>query len=586
MIGERAAQASISGFVAEADDTHVIIHDVGTRAHPGDLLAFQESFSPSFAAIFLEDGMSDQNFWHPSDKTPLPESQRENASFPQCLDYNSESFQLRTCAAGTRVTPAVASRSNSLEHKRYALTVSGSLVKELVDIFFDRVSGFLPILHRPRFYARHFPSLRASTGVQGLSLETALILNGMMSLAARFSNSAHFMGTVPTRRGETFAKEAQSIYADATRLQGEEFSPTLEYLQGCILLAFYHNTNASNSFGWTLTGVCTRLAYDLEIDLVDEDICDQGDPFAAQADAAEDWVLREDLRRAWWSVWELDTFASTVARRPYTIDRTKMYVLLPVSDECWFNEQPLDSAPMGATPSTAWRSLQGSPNQDERAWFLVANFLMSLAYDLKATKVVSQQAKTEMESALDCFSLSLPTQFRTTPCSFVFSDSTFARSNWVITTKIILQSARTYQALTVCVSEGSTPSPSASPISVHPTAEDQQVACQKCVQHAKDVLRAMKVWSPDYIAFSSPFIVCSLVGPAAMHILQACTEEPTAALSRLDRDIVYLGISQFARYWGLGALMQDSTGFPSQGPAKVLTVLPAISDLTSEAPVK
>ena len=275
--------------------------------------------------------------------------------------------------------------------------------------------------------------------MQCLSLETAFILNGIMALAARFSNAAHFTNVTPTCRGEAFAKEAQSIYADATRLQGDGFSPSLEYLQGCILLAFYHNTNSSNSFGWTLTGVCTRLAYDLGIDIIDEDICQQPEIFVDQLDTLEEWVLREELRRAWWTVWELDTFASTVARRPYTIDRNKMCVLLPVSDEHWFAEQPIASSPVGHTPVTAWRSLQGSPNQDERAWFLVANFLMALAYDLKATKIVSTQAKAEMESALDCFSLSLPARFRMTSCSFVFSDATFVRSNWIISTNIMLQ---------------------------------------------------------------------------------------------------------------------------------------------------
>ena len=260
-----------------------------------------------------------------------------------------------------------------------------------------------------------------------------------MALAARFSNAAHFADTAPIYRGDVFAQQAQSIYADATRLQGNGFSPSLEYLQGCILLAFYHNTNSSNSFGWTLTGVCTRLAYDLGIDMIDEEICQQPDLFANQWNTIEEWLHREELRRAWWSVWELDTFASTVARKPYTIDRGKMCVLLPVSDQCWFGEQPIASAPVGNTPATAWRSLQGSPNQDERAWFLVGNVLMALAYDLKASKVVSAQSKAEMESALDCFTLSLPAQFRTSSCRFFFSETTFVRSNWIITTNIILQ---------------------------------------------------------------------------------------------------------------------------------------------------
>ncbi|EXJ74848.1 uncharacterized protein A1O5_01544 [Cladophialophora psammophila CBS 110553] len=321
----------------------------------------------------------------------------------------------------------------------YTLTVPGKLVRQLVDIFFDRVSGFVPIFHRPQFYARYFHRRREDTIGRHLSLETALIMNGIMSLAARFSNAASFANVAPPCRGQQFAKEAQSIYADATRLQGDGFSPSLQYLQGCILLSFYHNTNSSNSFGWTLTGVCTRLAYDLGIDIIDEDIYEQANTFKNQWASPEEWVIREELRRVWWSVWELDTFASTVARRPYTIDRNKMHVLLPCSDEQWFNEQPIASAPMGPTPATAWKSLQGSPNQDERAWFLVANFLMALAYDLKAQRVVSPQARAEIESALTCFSLNLPSQFRLNPSIFVFNDLTFARSNWIITTNIILQ---------------------------------------------------------------------------------------------------------------------------------------------------
>lgn len=301
------------------------------------------------------------------------------------------------------------------------------------------MSGALPLLHRPRFYAQYI-SGQGQDGerYQRLPLESGFILNGVLSLSARFSPSLYFASIPPKERGEHFAKQAQSIYAETATSQNEK-SQTLEYLQGCLLLAFYHQTMGPSSFGWMLTGVCTRLAYDLGINTIDEDVCSQLDLDTPQWNSAEDWVLREELRRAWWCVWELDTFASTMSRRPYTIDRNLMQVLLPSSDEQWFAGEPVASAPMGTTCLTAWKSLQGSPNQDERAWFLVANFLMGLACDLAAQKEVSRQAKADMESALSCYALSLPERFRLTSNTLVFNDETFRASNWVIATNIILQ---------------------------------------------------------------------------------------------------------------------------------------------------
>ncbi|KAK5023622.1 hypothetical protein LTS07_009130 [Exophiala sideris] len=444
------------------------------------------------------------------------------------------------------------------EAKSYQLTVSDSMLRELVNIFFDKVAAFLPIFHRPRFYDQYLSDHHGKEGTscRRLNLESALILNGVMSISARFSQSPQFENMSPTTRGDQFAKQAQSIYADATRFQGDE-APTLRYLQGCILLAFYHNTNHSNSFGWTLTGVCTRLAYDLGLNTVDDDINCQSDSCSPQWTSTEDWIIREELRRAWWSVWELDTFASTVARRPYTIDRNTMQVLLPASDEHWFEGRPVASTPIGSTPATAWKSLRASPNQDERAWFLVANYLMALAYDLMTRKDVSTRAKAEMENSLTCFGLSLPEHLRLTNPRFVFSDASFARSNWIIATNIILQSARTYGALTLCVPSDGASSASQSPGSVRSVPEDQDTSSLKCIQHAHDVVRAINVWSPDYMAYTSPFIVCSLVGPAAMHFspLPGSSPGEPVQTQSLEREVVTLGIAQFARVWGIGSLM-------------------------------
>ena len=235
-----------------------------------------------------------------------------------------------------------------------------------------------------------------------------------------------------------FGKVAKSIYEESTRAN-QQGTPSLAYLQGCILLAFFCNTSEPCSYGWILIGVCTRLAYDLGLNNMDEEIIADNGPEIKQWNSVEDWVSREELRRAWWSVWELDTFASTMSARPYTIDRHRMQVLLPASDENWYSATPIASAPIGPTATTAWKSLKDSPNQDKRAWFLVTNFLMELAYELWVQRNISLQAKEDMERALSCFALILPDDFHLSSGSLVFDDNQYKSSNWIILTNIMLQ---------------------------------------------------------------------------------------------------------------------------------------------------
>ena len=263
-----------------------------------------------------------------------------------------------------------------------------------------------------------------------------MILNGIMSLSARFSLSPYWGNTTPTERCEAFAQKAKSIVTEASAQ--EDRAPTLSYLHGCILLAFYHHTNSPSSFGWMLSGVCVRLAYDLGLNYVDEDLMGAVESDRSPWASPEAWVEREEKRRAFWSVWELDAFPSTMSRRPYAIDRNTIQVLLPVSDEHWFALEPIESAFVGRTPATAWKSLQASPNQAERAWFLVANSLMALASDMAEQSGVLPQAKEEMESVLSCFALSLPEQFRVTLNPPIFNGRTFVRSNWIMATNIML----------------------------------------------------------------------------------------------------------------------------------------------------
>ncbi|KAH3638273.1 hypothetical protein KXW27_006942 [Aspergillus fumigatus] len=162
---------------------------------------------------------------------------------------------------------------------------AGSILT-IVDLWFDRVQSFLPLLHRPRFQSQ----FATDTGV----------------------TSSKYHGLGWEHRGDQFAQRAKAIYeASLPRLK----APTLVYLQGLITLAFYLYATEPDSQGWLLIGTCARLAYALELDKLDED----SEAVQAQMGLPEEWSMQEERRRAWWCIWELDAFAAAIAWNPQYI---------------------------------------------------------------------------------------------------------------------------------------------------------------------------------------------------------------------------------------------------------------------------
>jgi hypothetical protein len=311
-----------------------------------------------------------------------------------------------------------------------------NLMSRRIDLFFERLTGFVLLLHYPSFVSRHkVHDATDSTKYQNLDLEDALILNALLALSARFSESPYFANALPKERGRPFASTAKSIYQDAMKLD-EPAKPSLRLLQGCILLAFYHQLCGATAQSWVLIGACCRLAYDLGLNNIDKDLL--GVHHDAQWTSAEEWILREEQRRAWWLVWELDMFASTIMRRPHTIDKSQINVLLPVSDAQWFSGVPLASNFLIPDPFKIWKSLQDCPNQDVRAWFLVISILMATAHDLTQRHQTSAEDIEEFSASLTCFELLLPSRYHLGSKHILFHPENFGSSNWIVSLALML----------------------------------------------------------------------------------------------------------------------------------------------------
>lgn len=300
-------------------------------------------------------------------------------------------------------------------------------------MYFESVQNFLPLLHKPSVYTEFLKQeADICNRYEGLSSTDAILLNSMFALSARFSEWNQCWNVSPGDRGVPFARKAQALWNAHV---SDDIEPSLRLLQSRILLSFYELTSAPSYRAWHSAGVCCRMAYSLSLHRIDcERVTHNATPAYGQT-----WTEKEERRRAWWAVYQLDNVASVVSCRPFNLDTSNMEVLLPAPDEDWFSHQFIESVPISPRPAESWKSLQKSDNQNPYAWFLVINELVRHAQKLWDNSHRSMDELKVMQSALHCFALALPPSFRLTPSNMVFNDHNFVEKNWTICTIVLLQ---------------------------------------------------------------------------------------------------------------------------------------------------
>ncbi|KAM5353280.1 hypothetical protein ACJZ2D_016819 [Fusarium nematophilum] len=420
--------------------------------------------------------------------------------------------------------------------------ISSALLDELVALYFDKVHCFVPILHRPRFYERYFSGKSSISDDDAAELlRDSLVLNGMLALAARFSSSPCFNNMPNADKGERFAESAKEIYYECLRAAQKS---TLDFLQGCILLAFQLYLNGPSTEGWLVIGTCTRLANELGLNAID--LQSESDIFGP---VSLEWSKKEELRRAWWSVWELDTFSAAVACRPHTIDRMTIHVKLPVSDENWFANMFVESAIVDPDPVHTWHTLRDCPNQDERAWFLLINYILLTTHDLGQRRSLQRKEIEDIDTAISCYTLLLPSHFHLVECR--------------VFVKLLTEGVSTPRFW------------SSSRNLLTPLAAESQfgVSEAKYRVYTDRIIRIIRLWPPEHIPSASPFIGCLILGPAAMHLRVAmgCRQaaQDQSAAASLEEELLKLALSHIAKFWRLGALLLDFANSitPTRGSA-------------------
>jgi hypothetical protein len=411
------------------------------------------------------------------------------------------------------------------------LDIPNDVADEMIQIYFARVQTWCPLLHQARFYSQFMcPKTGGLKTGSKYSLEEALILNGIFALSARFSTHSHFAGTSIRERGIQFGDRARVLH-DKLRLVSEE--ATLAGLQGCILLAYYFTVEGPCHRSWILTGVCIRLIYELDIDKVDV----RGDSLHD----VQEWSRKEERRRAWWLVWELDTFSAIISQKPFAVNRRRMSVNLPVTDEAWFSDTPVKSTTLGSRPADAWKNLRDSPNQNERCWSIVSNYLLSLVFERHEDKdTISALDRQELQNAMTCFALSLPVSMQMNASAVYFDPETLTRSNWVISIHLDLATARAAVALL-------DPTEKMRWLAGVPTAKGLTYSMIR----EREVSRIISQCSPDFISHCHPFLACMMIPVPLRRLGPKSTEQEEC----MNREMFSLILSQYADLWGVGAVL-------------------------------
>ncbi|KAK4671665.1 hypothetical protein QC764_607830 [Podospora pseudoanserina] len=239
-----------------------------------------------------------------------------------------------------------------------ALRISRATYDVLMESYFTNMTSFT--LFRPGSIEPKFAMMQFHSDAEAL-------------IAAMFSFSTrHCQDREDCPSPTYFAKIAYSKLDESVDSYGDN-PPPFWLLQAGVLVTFYQLTMSVRSRSWKKLGDCIRYSYDLHLHMVDanHDPVKDKNPVNIQR-----WSLMEERRRAWWAVWEMDVFASTIRRLPTAIDPEMNLTMLPVPDSCWFNGVYQESCFLAQDCSLRWKQLAQSGNQSAKAWFIVMNSLM------------------------------------------------------------------------------------------------------------------------------------------------------------------------------------------------------------------
>ncbi|KAK4032701.1 putative fungal-specific transcription factor [Parachaetomium inaequale] len=479
-----------------------------------------------------------------------------------------------------------------------ALSISRATYDLLMDSYFTNMTSFS--LFRPGSIEPKFALMQHHSDAEAL-------------VAAMFSFSArHCLNADGCPSPSKFAHIASSKLDESVDRYGDT-RPPFWLLQASILVTFYQLTLSVRSRSWRKLGDCIRHAYDLNLHIVDAN----RDPASTASRAGvsiQRWALLEERRRAWWAVWEMDVFASTIRRLPTAIDASLNLTMLPVSDSCWFNDEYQESCFLAEDCSLRWKHLARSGNQSARAWFIVVNSLMrnmqrvvypagsampspranrddelnimanclyctvsslpaDLVYqgetlDFRPNQAAPQDASvvaiSPRQQHADKYAIHLMTQL----CRFmIYHHKICARAPWLAQHQ---QHQHQHQQRTTPNKNGTGEAPPSTTTTTTTTAQQANSEWSNYINASDEIITVVRNSARDHYRYVNPFLVNTLWFAAAAQCACNVFGPPSfnKRLTGSNLDLLKLTIDRFIAFWGgmqnlQGKLARIETGLQS-----------------------
>ncbi|KAM6478598.1 fungal-specific transcription factor domain-containing protein [Trichoderma sp. SZMC 28011] len=520
----------------------------------------------------------------------IPSKSQEYIPEPVDVSPKVASMQREPQSTGLDVGNPIDASSLAEPHASWAqspLFPPLNIIVHLVEVYFESIQPEFPLLHRPSLLEGLY------SGSLLTERHSPLLLNALFSLASKFTDdpqvhsfdlslaqclsgaesprTAHTRKTSRRERGRGFSRRAGELFEDTTHeYENLELDaniadkPSILLIQGAILLSYAELSRGAVHRAYSLISKCVRAAYDAGLDRIDSaENLQSVDPILYHQ--TTDW-RKEELRRAWWCIWELESFVCNILCRTQITNLTNCQTKLPMDDMDWYEGIEI---PSYFLPNSfeQWSRLDiASPHISILAHRIVAlHFLLAIVgLEGKESSDLST-AYSEIERCVTIWRKSLPPEF--TSLSQVqncpdYLDS-FSKRLWiyVINEEITLFTAKTRMfegfndatAPDYCQSYSKWLSSRIEQdrYSMRPS---QSLKFFESIRASDNICGAIKHCPSHIIHRSSPLIVVSLWAPACIQFLVKIFATSNGELrdkASLSLQTLVSAMEQFQEYSGL-----------------------------------
>lgn len=275
-------------------------------------------------ALFLQKPGVVGNGYHvphaPSEELQTPMGMQRHPYAPGPSQFNNERFA--PALGGQTVTGQVDNDFPPYD-----------LLYGLVDLFFNHIYPWCPILHRQT-------TLNSLFGDAGLEEADRIILHAIVATTLRFSTDQRLNAENRTRYHQN-SKEKVLLYGIETS--------SVKSLQALVILSLDVVGCSNGPPGWNMLALITRSVVQLGLSM------ETYSPLIAPPHASiytlraivlpepKDWIEEESRRRLFWMIYVLDRYATVATAFEFALDEKEIDRRLPCRDDLFSRNVPVET---------------------------------------------------------------------------------------------------------------------------------------------------------------------------------------------------------------------------------------------------